>query len=545
MRSLPPFLRSLLPVAWYGAIGIFFTWPAAIRPVSDLPGAPRTDLWDSLWSFWYFAVRVAAGETPTRVDGILNHPDGGTLWVADPINSVLLLPLIPLVGVAAAWTVAVLGHFVFAGLAAHRLGEAVSGSEAAGWVTGTAYAAAPMLLAHVHNGASEAVGTGWLAWAALRLWRLRESPGRKNLALAAVATALAAVANWYFGVCAFLLLGALVLFGPGRGRLLLAGALAVALVAPVAVLSRSAASAEDNVVGIKTDREVATVRRTIGAADPVGFVMPGDYRSPDFRELSRYGEEYVHCHYLGWVGLLGALASFRRRAGTGPWWLAGIAGATLSLGPVLARFGAPVILTGRLAIPLPYLALEPLPGFDSLSLVWRLAQLAVLAVAVLAGRAVAGSPVVAAVVCALLVAETRWVSPMAGLPETTDAHVAAPIHALVEAPPGALMNFPVAGGRAFLYEQTVHRKPLTGGLNFPNNNASRKVWRAALDHVKDPSADLAAAVSAAARAQGIRYLVVHTDAMARPDMHDAAVKAIRRAYTPLAEGEGIRVYQLW
>ena len=520
-------MRRVPPVAVYLAIAVFFTWPAVLHPIAAVPGAPRTDLWDSLWSLWYFAERVMAGQVPLRVDGLLNHPHGGALWVADPINAVLALPLLPVLGVPATWTMLILGHMVFAGMMAHRLGEEVSGS---GWVTGVCYASAPILLAHVHNGASEVVGTGFLALSALTTWRLRS--GGSVLA-AGLALGLCTVSSWYFGVGAFLLLLAL---SPWRA-MFGAGTLAVALAGPVAALAHHAATQKDNVVGIKNDREVATVRRTIGSADPVGYLMPGDYRSPDFRELSRYGEEYIHCHYLGWVTLLAAALALRRRGGTAGWWLAaGIAGA-LACGPVLTRAGAPVILPGRLAIPLPYLLLDGLPGFSSLSLLWRLAQVPALCLAVLAGRGVAAR--FALPVCLAMIAETRFVSPMAGLPDTTDARMSAPIVALAAEPDGAVMNFPVAGGRAFLYEQTVHHKPLTGGLNFPNNLASRRVWKAILDHPD------AASVTDAARADGIRYLVVHLDPMVRPDMHDTAVRSLKGLFTPIAEGEGVRVYRFW
>ncbi|MFZ5476987.1 MAG: hypothetical protein ACOZNI_09460 [Myxococcota bacterium] len=529
-------MRALPPVVVYLAVAVALTWPAAVAPIEAVPGGDRTDLWDSLWSLWYFCERVYAGEVPLRVDGLLNHPSGGTLWVADPVNAVLALPLLWAIGPAATWTVLVLAHVTFAGVAAHRLGEAVGGS---GWVAGVGYAAAPLLMAHVHNGASEAVGTGWLAWAVLELWRLREGG---SVVRAGVALGVCAVAHWYAGVVRFLFLAALLVRGPGR-RLAAAGALACAIALPVAALAHSAATDEGNVVGIKNERELRIVRRTIGGADPVGFVAPRPYRSPDFPELSRYGEEYWHCAYLGWVGIVFAAASLRgRREGTAPIWLGGGAALVLACGPVLQQFGEPVILPGRLAIPLPYFLLEKLPGFASLSLVWRLSQGAVLAVAVLAARG-APSRLAPAVAVAMLM-ETRFVAPM-GLPETTDARIPAPVDALAAAEPGAVMLFPVVGGRAYLYEQTRHGKPLCASLNFPNNAASKKVWTAILAHRDEAPAALRSEVSQRARAVGIRYLLAHDDPGARRDMHDQAMLAVRRTWTPVAEGDGVQVFQLW
>lgn len=531
----------------YLLLAVGLTWPAAIRPVAAVPGSPRGDLWDGLWSFWAFADRVGGGRSPFRVDGLLNHPDGGSIWFADPLGALLLLPLVPLVGVAAAWTVAVLAHLVFLGLVGHALGDAVGqGRPGAGWVAGVLLAASPMMLSQIHNGATEAVGGGWLVLAALRLHRLRESPSAPNAAWAGLALGLAGVAHWYAAVGGALLLalfvGASVRSVATARAWALAAALALVAVAPAGLAAAAVTRAEDGVVGIKSARELATVRRTIGPADPVGYLHPGDYRSPDFRELARYDEDYVHCHYLGWVGLLAALGALRRREGTGVWWAALGVGAVLAMGPVLARGGAPVILPGRLAIPLPYLLLEPLPGFRDLSLVYRLAWLAVVALAALAARGAGGR--FAPLWAVALVVETRLWSPAAGLPAHADARPAAPLLVLAEAPPGAVMNFPVVGGRAYLYEQTVHRHPLAASLNFPNNAAARRVWAAAMDRLDAPPDVLRAAVVAAARREGVRYLVIHDDPLARPDTHDAAARALAGVLPVLAEGDGMRVLRI-
>jgi hypothetical protein len=521
----------------YGLLAVAITWPTAVHPVASMPGSSRTDLHNSLWSLWYAAQRLAGDALPTRVDGLLNHPDGGSLFPADPVNALLAAPVVLAASPAAAWSVLVIAHLAFGAFAADALARRLGGS---GWLAGVGYGFGALALAHVRNGASEAVGLGWLPVAALMVLRVGE-PGVWPVVRAVAALATCAVAHWYAGVCAFLLA---ILLAVGRDwrRVVLATGLASALVLPVAFATARWASEADSVVGIKSAKELATVRRTIGPADPVAFLMPGDYRSPDFRELSRYGEEYVHSPYLGWTLVVLALAGLRRPSGSGRWWAAGLIGAGLACGPVLARFGSPVVLDGNLAIPLPYLLLEPLPLFGSLSLLWRLAQLPAIALAVLADRSAGrlGSPLAAV---ALL--ETTLLSPMAGGLPHADGVPSPPIVALATLPEGAVMNFPVVGGRGYLYEQTIHHHPLTGGLNFPNNAASRRVWKAILDADRDDAAAVAAAATEAARTTGVRYLVVHLDPMARPDLHDAAVRAIKAAFPPAAEGGGVRVYALW
>jgi hypothetical protein len=436
---------------------------------------------------------------------------------------------------------------VLAALAAHALARAWGGN---GWVAGVLYAAAPITMAHLHNGASEAVGgTGFLALAALLCTRLAQAPGPARAAAAGVGLALAAVSHAYSGALAGLFLAALVLFSGGwrkAGWLTGAGALGLALAAGPLIVGLARSTADDNVVGIKTAKEVATIRRTIGAADPEVFVHPGDFRSPDFHELSRYGEEMVHCAYLGWVPLGLAAWSLRRRRGSGAIWLAGAAAALASMGPVLVENGGPVILAGRRAIPLPWLAVEALPGFASLSLLWRLAQLTSLMLAVLAARAVGGSRLLAGAAVLAHLLELRLASPARNLPAHFDATVAPEIHVLADAPDGAVMNYPVVGGRAYLYEQTVHRKPVTGSLNFPNNNTSRRVWKVAMASAGEPSDVFRERLVAAAREADVRYLVVHVDARAfDDDLHTTAVRAIKVAFQPIAASGSIRVYRFW
>ena len=127
---------------------------------------------------------------------------------------------------------------------------------------------------------------------------------------------------------------------------------------------------------------------------------------------------------------------------------------------------------------MPYFLLEQLPGFGSLSLLFRLAVVPGLALALLAAGVGVGRSkrFVAGLVGALLI-EAWFVAPTAGLPDLQSSEIEQPIWDLAEAPFGAVMNYPLAGGRPYLYEQTVHRKPIAGQLNFPNNRESMSIWQ--------------------------------------------------------------------
>lgn len=549
--------KPVMRTSVYAALACLVTWPAVLHPASLVPGAGRTDLWNSLWSMWFVSDSIAAGELPYRTL-LLGHPDGGVLVPADVLNALLFLPVTATLGPSVAYTVVVLAHLVFAGLAADALARHVAGSQAAGWVAGATFLVAPVLISGVHNGTSEAFGGGWLALAVWLTLRALDGPSWRRVVAAGLGLGLATVSSFYLGLAAWFFWGAAGVagaLGSSRRREVLrlvgVGVLAVAIALPFALALRAGSSSPDNLVGIKGERELNSVRRSIGTADPRGWFIPGDWRSPDFRSLSRYGEEFIHCHYLGWGLLVLGGAGLVLIRGRERWILAGggLAGFTLAMGPVVAMDGSPVILDGNLGIPLPYFLVELLPGFDSLSLLYRLAAAPSLALSVLAGAAVARTrwAHLAPLAALGLVAELRLASPVAGLPDVESTESSEPIEWLRDAPDGAVMNFPVVGGRGYLYEQTRHEKPLAGTLNFPNNRAGMKVWGAMLQATEAELSpeEFRASVGRAARGQGIRYVVVHIDPMARPDMHDEAVRALKEAIPASSEAPGIRVHALW
>ena len=176
---------------------------------------------------------------------------------------------------------------------------------------------------------------------------------------------------------------------------------------------------------------------------------------------------------------------------------------------------------------------------SSLSLLYRLAAAPSLALALLAAQTAGRWGPLWALAVAL---ELRLLSPVAGLPSLAPVGDNAALRWLKEAPDGAVMNFPVAGGRRYLYEQTVHQKPMAGTLNFPNNRASMRVWSAML---AAPDGEIVTEAGRAGRKEGLRYLVVHVDAKARPDQHDEVVRRLSTRADPAASGSGIEVYALW
>ena len=323
------------------------------------------------------------------------------------------------------------------------------------------------------------------------------------------------------------------------------------LTLPVAWEAKNVSTAHDNVVGIKAPAELARLRRNIGPADPAAFVRPAPFRSPDFTKISRYGEDYWHCPYVGWVGIGLSLLSLRLRKGSRWAWALLPLGVVLAIGPVLTAGGSVVVLSGRRAIPLPYFLFERLPPFDSLSLLWKLGWITQIGVALCAAqgaavvtawvearrgaRAASGQAVTVAAV--LLVAlEAAALAPTRGLPDHVDASPPAPLVALAGEPAGTVMAWPLIGGLPTLYEQVTHGKTLAASLNFP---ASRGAWQvvAAVKNGREGT------ISVARRA-GIRYVVLHLDAPTTADESKLSLSDWDH-FPVLAEDRRLRVLKLW
>lgn len=569
----PPTLAARLP--WralpYVGLAIYSSWPALPELGRSTAGADRTDVWNALWSLHFVRSALYEGRLPWRTE-LLDPPAGGTLLVADPINALLAVPIGLLFDLPTTWSLLVIAHLSLLGWVAHRFAMDLAGHHAlprepAGFVAGVACATAPVVLASIHNGTSEGVPAGLVLLSAWAGWSAAVRGGAWRMVGAVLALTIGALTSAYGAVVAFLFAVGLVLLPPvGEGgrawcrrRSALVLVLGFVLVAPVYAGIQQAATGEGNLVRIKHDRELQTVRRSTGPADLRGFVLGGEFRSPDFREISRYGEQFIHCHYLGATLLFGAALAARRRRGEGWLWAGGTGALLLSLGPVVVADGAALIIGGDRAIPLPYLLVERLPGFSSLSLLFRLSLGPALALGVLAAlgavstRRPAGA---AALFCTLILVEGRTLSPMRGLPDTVTIPPAEPLLALAQEPKGVVLNFPVVGGRAYLYEQTVHGKPMAGTLNFPNNAVGIRAWKELIlaSEALGPDPDEEAIqvwrerVARKARAAGVRYVVIHDDPLARPDMHDVAAEAVALALDPLGsvpEDAAVRAYRLW
>lgn len=536
-----------LRILVYALLAVGVTWPLVTDPAGLVVGGPRSDVWNSLWGLWFVAEQ---GPLPQHT-GLLDHPAGGRIAVADPLGAVLGLPLTRAVGPVAAYAASVLLNLVLGGVLADRLARTLGGT---GWLAGVGWMLAPLTLSHLQNGSSEAIGIGWLPLACLAVLQAVQT-GRWAWRLGAGAALwVCAMSGWYAGVGAWIFVSGVLVVGWGEApfreraaRLLPGAALALAATLPWAAHVRATALAADGLVDIKQAADLARIRRTLGAADPRIFLLPGDFRSPDFASLEGNPSDYVHTAYLGLVTLgLSIWATVRRgalglRGRTGAWWWTIALALTLSLGPVLVWDGRPLALGGRgVGLPLPYLALEALPGFGSLSLLYRLAGVAVLGLCVLADRATTARSWPAW--AGMLAAEVLLLSPARSLPDVTPVPSGAPFAALRADADGAVLDLPPTASRDYLYEQVLHGHPRVGSLNQGINLAGLQLGRVARAVRAEEAPP--EALTEMAREQGIRWVVQHRNQLMEEEWIKAA-SALRAHGTVVAEDERVRVIQLY
>lgn len=215
-------------------------------------------------------------------------------------------------------------------------------------------------------------------------------------------------------------------------------------------------------------------------------------------------------------------------------WFCLILGLLLAMGPVVVINGFPVSLHGK-ALPLPYSLLEKFPGFGSLSLLYRLASISVLLLALLADRAPGRWAL-------LVLAEALLLSPARHLPQISTVPSLPAAETLATLPPGAVMNVPIVPGHNFLYEQILHHKPVVGSLNTSVNRPGLQILTAArkLRLQKGTKEELISI----AKESDIRYLVQHKNVLA-PEAFLTATVAISQNFPNVAEDPKLVVYQLW
>ena len=502
---------------------------------SNLIGAPISDLSNGVWSLWHFAHNLLHGNL-NACDAGLNHPNGGCMLPADWTGLIWMVPLLLIADPIVAFNGTMYLQTVLIGLGLYLLHQAwfPSPSTSREFKTYSPSALAAAVLVQLstvvrtglHNGSTEVLSLGWVLMGLLG-WNqvLRGYSLGWLLILPVIAT------SWY-GVVGFTIVAFCQLFLHLRTQGLsftrasrILGGLVIVLWGVFIHWTLQYSNGSGDLLRIKGAEEMDSVRRTIGSADPLTYVVPWSYSSPEFSDVSRFGEQFVHSAYVGWVVLgtcLWMLYNGRRH------WLlwASALLAVLSLGPVLVMHGEPV-LVASLGIPLPYFVLEQLPLFDHLTLLYRLSWVPIVGLTCLATQQWGIRYRWAFLF--LAAAESMTVSPVRSLPDCTNVSTLEVLKGIKE-PAGAVGFYPLVGGRPYMMSQLWHHQPMATTLNFPANTAAIKILEAMRQNEDSTEQEFRRAVVQESKRRGIRYWIVDRDPAVMPDEYFYGVQKLMDAF---------------
>jgi len=418
-----------------------------------LIGDGDVDGWNHAWGPWWWWANLREGQLPWRTE-YLQWPDGGVLWFIDPVLGLLATPLVPLVGSAMAFNIALVIYVAFASWAAHRLARAMGASDPAAWIASLAFAGSAWMISELHNGITEAADIGPVALALAWGHEACEKRTWRAWLLAGLGVGFATVASPYLGLgCGVALL---VRGLPHVLKAWSGGLVAAAISAPVLILMKLQLAAEDAI--IKHPPEMNQQLALHNAVDPQTFVRPFGFQSVDLS-----AEGFEHSMYLGLVAL--ALALFARRW---RWWPSVVACLLFALGPYIYFKH-----TGVLPYRLPWWLVQALaPGLA----VTHPLRLAVPALALVAGLAAVGAtritarwpralPALLALVAldGLVISGAPWPMERADATpppvyEAIARDLGSPLESgVIDLPTDAGMTM---GTSRYLYWQTIHQQPI-------------------------------------------------------------------------------------
>lgn len=468
------------------ALALAVLGPSLPRLGSHLLGSEYVDHYGTQWFYWFTAHALGQGQPLGHTD-LFFHPYGKDIFGhtgTNVLDALLAVPLRALLGPVAGYNAfvlaGVLGNIAAAALLCRRFTD----DRPAAFLSAILLGLSPFVLFELVEGRpTQAILVLPLLFLD-RLWATAARPGLKAPLAAGVLLAATGYQYWYYAFFGGVLALATGLWSAARpaadsggARALLARHALVALVAlvltaPVAgpMLLRTSGGADDQAVpGLLNtalwglgDQTPATVEGTV-----VGLFTWQPLRlTAGFFARNRAGEEI----FLDYVALLPlpivllALVGLAAHRARGRLLVGIVACALLALGPS--------VMLADLAFPnLPYIALAKAVPFVR-RLWWPARAMAfvvpLIAVAAALGLARLRAWDPRAFLLAGVVAvggQALHLSRNAMLPfPAWDATVPAGYRCLAQGPPGAIIELPYAFTQAHLYYQTVHGRPILGGM---------------------------------------------------------------------------------
>lgn len=372
---------------------LVFTQPLALNLSNRVIYANGEDVWVHIWHIWWARYSIFEQFINPFYTRLIYHPVGVGLYF-QPLtlpNGILSTPFQYLLGLIPAFNLLFIFNVTLAGYTAFLLGKYLSGSLAAGLVTGTIYAFSPLESSLLDLGQLEQISIGWFPLFLLFFLKYmrQERRPRLNLTLAILLLLLVSMVTWYHALFAWLFCGLYLLYSLLNAsgwkarladikRFVLLFAIYGVLIAPILLPTLVSTKEGGNAV------EQPLLIVAYNSASLLGFVAPGP--SPLWNIAGSSGD--YHANYLGYVALalaaVGLFTAFKKY-----WFWLAIAAIflLLSIGPALLITANPDLTQADFdnLLPMPARLLYSLPVVNISRVPVRFILLVMLALGVLAG----------------------------------------------------------------------------------------------------------------------------------------------------------------
>lgn len=493
-------------------------------------GSENAEIWAFVWGHFWFKESLLNEFSWPMFTTLSNFPDGGTLWLKDPISLILMLPIQMMFDIPTAVLCSQILLFVLSGVFAFLLCSELGFYRWPSIIGGLIYAFCPHSLGEAFNGNIEAINTCWLAAWLFSWLRSMRDPDRINILLSSVFLCVLLVSNQYWALAmamaAIPILGIELWTNSHRWKQLLKGALlstlgGLLLFAPIAWWiweSLHAPNRLNDVTSHQLQLKIPYLSDLKHVFLPMSELTQATEAPPPFQDLVYPGFLLFFCALISpfygrktrwkWIGTILGLFFF-----------------VLSLGPALCYDGALVSINGTDMFALPWYYLTTSPALAWMTLPHRMLIPATLflmiaTVAVLNHRKYLGS------ILGIAIIAEFFLYPPYQVPLET-AVLPYDIHAEIlrdHPAKGAVLNLPINlhsnKMRIYYWYQSIHNRPIAMSLRyseFPSASKQSNLLKAAhelfeVDRIKASSSNPSDPMEQQKlRDIGYRFIVLHED----------------------------------
>ena len=454
---MPAILHCLI---WTSVVFVIFGWEAiTLHGVIGFDGA---EIWAFVWGHHWMHESLSDGSWPYHTQ-LLDHPNGGVLWLKDPIMLVLMHPIRLVLGIQKAVLFSQYLLFLIASCSTFALARHHAFGIRLSIFCGLAYAFCPHALGEAYNGNIEALSHGWLP-----LWfycwlKLIQAPSLPRTLYCAISLFALLVSNQYWGIAmSFAGMATLPLLGKhswkNRALIVSSVLLGGAMFAPVAYSIWISLHAPIRLNDV-TAGSIPLQAPYLSDINEIFFPMSSENPTP-FQDLI----------YVGFLIMLLSITSLWSKTKSWHYFFLGWGYVILMLGPFL-YWNENLILSGQgTKIRLPWFYLfQNIQGLDWMTLPHRMAIPASLFLTLSAGFWVTQSKRREWVLPFILL--ELWLYPSYQVPlKTTELPNSEHATLLKELPAGGVLNLPINlysnTQRKFLWYQTIHHHPIADHFRY-------------------------------------------------------------------------------